>query len=247
MKQKFTLIELLVVIAIIAILAAMLLPALNKAREQARRTGCLSNHKQLAAAARMYSDDNRGLFMWQGTAQPKKPFDAAEGSANANCTVVKILPYVGNNRDIFACTGLEDSTDASLGANATNRIGYHANSVMVYTGGNSPKLFDKVVYGCDKNNYGAALMRPTCAKWNAPWDANNFSSVSVFSSGTNFSMIPHGGGRNLSFGDGHAEFFRWDKIYTGLYGYTIDGQEDQIVIMFMLAITPHTRRTLIAV
>ena len=68
MKHTFTLIELLVVIAIIAVLAAMLLPALNKARERSLAIQCVNNQKQTLQYIHFYADDNKSWFVTRGSA-----------------------------------------------------------------------------------------------------------------------------------------------------------------------------------
>jgi len=94
-KKGFTLIELLVVVAIIAILAAMLLPALARARETARRGVCVSNLKQIGLALKMYAQDFDESFPdASGVAQP--PAGAGEGEGHVIMCFNKLLGYTNS-------------------------------------------------------------------------------------------------------------------------------------------------------
>src|ERR1022692_1561080 len=80
----FTLIELLVVIAIIAILAALLLPALIKSKLKAQGIQCMNNHRQLALAWRMYAEDNNDYLVYASTYQNQARVDTGDQSVADN-------------------------------------------------------------------------------------------------------------------------------------------------------------------
>ena len=99
----FTLIELLVVIAIIAILAAMLLPALGAAKEKSKRTYCLNNFKQMGLALNMYAGDNSEFMPWPNWDNGNSPVDGwlyAKGplpTLNAQTWATNRIPALKKN------------------------------------------------------------------------------------------------------------------------------------------------------
>jgi prepilin-type N-terminal cleavage/methylation domain-containing protein len=145
-NYAFTLIELLVVVAIIAVLIAMLLPALSSARDMAKRRVCGSQLHQIGMASLMYAQENNDRFP-DGTLY-NFPYNAV---VTNNCFVGKVLlPYVGNKIITFYCpVSLLVSPEVQLYILQKNVFVQNASTYVLgyYYFGNFPKDGEKTLKG----------------------------------------------------------------------------------------------------
>lgn len=129
-RIAFTLIEVLIVIAIIAIVAALLFPVFNSARSSGKRTTCISNMRQIAAAWNLYAGDNGETFV------PR----AIETGGSSKSYDTLLAPYIKNN-DVWRCPGAREPDPKRLRSIGPNR----ALATSFRTAGALPVSYSQVV------------------------------------------------------------------------------------------------------
>jgi len=232
-KHGFTLIELLVVIAIIAILAAMLLPALSKAKAKAQGIMCMNNLKQLTLSILMYPTDHKDVLLGaMNLSDPERPnwftgtldFNGGNRSnwdINADMTVSPIWPYTGKSQAIFKCP----SDQASVIVNGARKPRVRSNSMSQVFG--TGEWLDKS-FNSGQTAWRTYAKLGNIVKPSQTWvlvdehpDSINDAAFAVACTGAQPGDPPsaaqmidcpanyHNGACGFSFSDGHAEIHRW--------------------------------------
>jgi prepilin-type N-terminal cleavage/methylation domain-containing protein/prepilin-type processing-associated H-X9-DG protein len=218
-ERAFTLIELLVVIAIIAILAAMLLPALNNAKIKAQGVGCISNLKQMQLGWTMYKEDHNDRMLPNAPAGAPVNQTWCSGTtedwvlANANTNPVPYLtslmaPYMANQIKVYKCPG--DKIPAFNGPRIRT---YSMNSQMGYI----PE-FGLINYNTGWRQYTKASDLTCPLPVNAfifadehPGSIND-GYLQLDLANARFPDVPgalHGNVGSFSYADGHAALKKW--------------------------------------
>jgi prepilin-type N-terminal cleavage/methylation domain-containing protein/prepilin-type processing-associated H-X9-DG protein len=209
----FTLIELLVVIAIIAILAAMLLPALAKAKEKANTTACLSNLKQLQLCYIMYIGDNNEFIPPNDAAPTASAIYAwVAGDAKTDTTTNienGVLFQYNRSVKIYVCPDDKSTTIPDLlhphGFPRTRS--YSIDNVLADSETSVNRLIEKA----------SQVKNPAPVQQSVFWDEDSRScdngSFGIRPAGTwqwwNLPASRHNKGCTVSFFDGHVEYWRW--------------------------------------